>query len=92
MPQQSASDLAAAMKSLSGWASANNEISKTFKFGNFVEAVAFVNRLADLAERAGHHPDIDIRYNRVRIALTTHDEGGVTEKDTQLAGEIDRVA
>jgi 4a-hydroxytetrahydrobiopterin dehydratase len=92
MARLSESDLATALKSLDGWANAKNEISKTFKFGNFVEAVAFVNRLAALAEQAGHHPDIDIRYNRVRIALTTHDEGGITEKDTRLAGEIDRVA
>ena len=49
-------------------------------------------RLADLAEKAGHHPDIDIRYNRVRIALSTHDEGGITEKDTALAAQIDGVA
>ena len=54
--------------------------------------MAFVNRVADLAEAAGHHPDIDIRYNRVRIGLTTHDEGGVTDKDLRLAGQIEGVA
>jgi 4a-hydroxytetrahydrobiopterin dehydratase len=89
MPRLSAADLGTALERLPGWTAANNEIGKTFVFGNFVEAIAFVNRVADLAEAAGHHPDLDIRYNRVRIALTTHDEGGVSERDTALAGEIE---
>lgn len=92
MPRLSESQLAVALKSLAGWSAGNNEISKTFAFGDFVAAVAFVNRLAALAEAAGHHPDIDIRYNRVRIALTTHDDGGITDKDTGLAAQIDGVA
>ena len=50
----------------------------------------FVNKVAELAEAAGHHPDIDIRYNRVRLGLTTHDAGGITEKDINLAQEIER--
>jgi 4a-hydroxytetrahydrobiopterin dehydratase len=91
MPRLNAADLTTALKRLSGWTAANNEISKTFVFGNFVEAIAFVNRVAELAEAAGHHPDLDIRYNRVRIALTTHDDGGVSEKDVALAGEIEGV-
>ena len=90
MPRLNAGDLTTALASLPGWTAANNEISKTFVFGNFVEAVAFVNRVADLAEAAGHHPDIDIRYNRVKIVLTTHDDGGVTDKDAALAGEIEK--
>jgi 4a-hydroxytetrahydrobiopterin dehydratase len=77
---------------LSGWTAGRNEISKTFAFGDFVQAMAFVTRVADLAEAAGHHPAIDIRYNRVRIGLTTHDEGGVTDKDTRLAAQIDATA
>jgi 4a-hydroxytetrahydrobiopterin dehydratase len=89
MPRLNAADLSTALERLPGWTAANNEIGKTFIFGNFVEAIAFVNRVADLAEAAGHHPDLDIRYNRVRIALTTHDDGGVTDKDAALAGEIE---
>jgi 4a-hydroxytetrahydrobiopterin dehydratase len=89
MPRLNAADLATALERLPGWTAANNEIGKTFIFGNFVEAIAFVNRVADLAEAAGHHPDLDIRYNRVRIALTTHDDGGVTDKDAALAREIE---
>jgi 4a-hydroxytetrahydrobiopterin dehydratase len=92
MARLSETQLTAALKSLSGWAAENGEISKTYTFANFVAAVAFVNRLADLAEAAAHHPDIDIRFNRVRIGLTTHDDGGVTDKDTGLAAEIDIVA
>ena len=91
MPRLNAADLATALGRLSGWTAANNEIGKTFVFGNFVEAIAFVNRVAELAEAAGHHPNLDIRYNRVRIVLTTHDDGGVSEKDVALAGEIDGV-
>lgn len=91
MPRLNAADLTTALERLPGWTAANNEIAKTFIFGNFVEAIAFVNRVADLAEAAGHHPDLDIRYNRVRIALTTHDDGGVTDKDAALAGEIEGV-
>jgi 4a-hydroxytetrahydrobiopterin dehydratase len=92
MARLSDAQLTAALKSLSGWTAEDGEISKTYTFANFVAAVAFVNRLADLAEAAAHHPDIDIRYNRVRIGLTTHDDGGITDKDTGLATEIDIVA
>jgi 4a-hydroxytetrahydrobiopterin dehydratase len=91
MPRVSDADLAEGLRSLDGWTAANNEISKTFAFGDFVQAMAFVTRVADLAEAAGHHPDIDIRYNRVTIGLTTHDEGGVTERDLHLAGQIESV-
>jgi len=64
-------------------------ITRTFKFADFVDAMKFVNRLAEAAENAGHHPDIDIRYNRVRLALVTHDAGGITQKDIALAGAAD---
>lgn len=92
MPRLSASELTTALEGLDGWTTTGNEIEKTYTFGDFVAAIAFVNRLADLAEAAAHHPDIDIRYNRVRIALTTHDDGGVTDKDTALAAQFDGVA
>lgn len=72
-----------------GWAHAGEIIEKTYEFESFVPAVEFVNRVAGLAEDANHHPDIDIRYNRVRIGLATHDAGGITEKDTGLAERID---
>jgi len=65
---------------------------RTFTFQDFVGALRFVNRVADLAEAASHHPDIDIRYNRVRLALTTHDAGGLTGKDFELAAAADQAA
>jgi 4a-hydroxytetrahydrobiopterin dehydratase len=60
-------------------------LAREFRFADFVAAMVFVNRLAEEAESAGHHPDIDIRYNRVRVALVTHDAGGITQKDVALA-------
>jgi 4a-hydroxytetrahydrobiopterin dehydratase len=73
-----------------GWARAGDEIKRTYRFKDFREALAFVNRVGELAERAGHHPDVDIRYNAVTLALTTHDAGGLTAKDFDLARAIDR--
>ena len=75
-----------------GWTSLSNAIHRDFTFPGFRSAIAFVNSVADLAEAAGHHPDIEIHYNRVHLSLSTHDAGGVTEKDVALAAEIDLVA
>ena len=66
---------------LSGWELADNAIRRTFTFGDFPEAIAFVVRLGFAAEAADHHPDIDIRYKRVTLTYSTHSEGGLTEKD-----------
>ena len=82
----------AALGNLPGWELAGAEIVKEYKFADFAAALAFVNRLAERAEAAGHHPDIDIRWNKVRLALATHSEGGLTKKDFDLAGEIEAVA
>jgi 4a-hydroxytetrahydrobiopterin dehydratase len=81
--------LAVALATLPGWQVTNGELRKTFSTANFVAALAFVNRVGELAEAAGHHPDITINYNRVTFALVTHDQGGITEKDTSLAGQIE---
>ncbi len=89
MARLSEQDVTNALRGLSGWQRAGDEIRKTFQFGNFVEAIAFVNRVADAAEAANHHPDIDIRYNKVAIALTTHDEGGISDKDVALAQRLE---
>jgi 4a-hydroxytetrahydrobiopterin dehydratase len=72
------------------WDRSGSEIRRTYRFGDFREALAFVNRVGGLAEAAGHHPDIDIRYNTVTLALTTHDAGGLSAKDFDLARAIDR--
>ena len=72
---------------LPGWQIESGELVRTFQFKDFVAALEFVNLTGKLAEVAGHHPDIDIRYNRVRLALVTHDAGGITEKDFDLAAK-----
>jgi 4a-hydroxytetrahydrobiopterin dehydratase len=81
--------VAAALRATPGWQRAGAEIRRVYRFGDFREALAFVNRVGALAEGAGHHPDIDIRYNTVTLALTTHDAGGLTSKDFELARAID---
>lgn len=77
------------MGEVTGWARAGREIRKTYGFRGFRDAVAFVNRVADLAEASDHHPDIDIRYDRVTLTLSTHSAGGLTAKDFDLAAAIE---
>lgn len=83
--------IAAGLDGLSGWVRRGEEIVKTYKLPGFPAAIAFVTQVAFLAEAADHHPDIDIRYNKVTLALTTHDSGGLTEKDFALAAAADEV-
>lgn len=78
-----------ALGALRGWRREEGGIRKRFRRGNFRDAIAFVNAIADLAEDAGHHPDIDIRWRNVIVFLTTHETGGVTELDLDLAQKID---
>jgi 4a-hydroxytetrahydrobiopterin dehydratase len=75
---------------LMGWKLVGKQITKVYVFENFKQGMRFLNRVARLAEAMNHHPDIDIRYNKIRLILTTHDEGGLTRKDFKLASEIDR--
>ena len=77
------------LKSLPGWKLENKEIVRSFEFPDFKAAMQFVNAVAGNAESAGHHPDIDIRYNKVRLSLVTHDAGGLTERDFDLAAAVD---
>ena len=81
--------IATRLASLSGWEREGDEIVKTFELPTFPDAITFVTRLAERAEAANHHPDIDIRWRNVRIALTTHDAGGLTDLDFDLATEIE---
>lgn len=75
---------------MSNWKEENNKLTRTFKFNDFVDAFAFLNKVAILAEKADHHPEIFNVYNTVTIALTTHDAGStVTDKDRNLAKAID---
>ncbi|MCU0623839.1 MAG: 4a-hydroxytetrahydrobiopterin dehydratase [Gemmatimonadaceae bacterium] len=85
-------DLAAALVSLPRWTQAGAQITRTFQFAGFPDSVAFVTRVAFPAEAMDHHPDLDIRYNRVIVTLSTHSKGGVTDLDVALAGTIDAIA
>lgn len=76
------------LSQLSGWVLDGKTITTTRTFKDFVEAVGFVNRLVEPAEAAGHHPDLAISYNRVTITLTTHDAGGLTQKDFEMAAAL----
>ncbi len=78
-----------ALSALPQWKRDGQIISRTYVFPDFVAAMKFVNVVADLAEQAQHHPDVDIRWNKVTLALTTHDAGGLTEKDFALAKQCD---
>ena len=78
-------EVQARLNALPDWQIERGELVKTFAFKDFLASLNFVNRVGELAEAAGHHPDIDIRYNRVRLALVTHDAGGLTARDFDLA-------
>lgn len=80
------------LSQLRGWVLEGKTIKTTRTFKDFVAAIDFVNRLVEPAETAGHHPDIAISYNRVTISLTTHDAGGLTEKDFALAQALSHLA
>jgi len=91
MPQiLSDTQIQAALAGLPAWKVERGELPRTAVFADFLQAMAFVNRVADLAESAGHHPDLDIRYNKVRLGLCNHDAGGITQKDMNLARAIDK--
>jgi 4a-hydroxytetrahydrobiopterin dehydratase len=75
---------------LGDWERDGDAIQKVFEFDDFAQAIKFVNDVAALADRYDHHPDMDIRYNRVTLKLTTHSEGGLTPRDFDLAGEIEQ--
>jgi 4a-hydroxytetrahydrobiopterin dehydratase len=92
MPQHqeklSEDDLRSLLSELPDWRLEQERLVRHWKFKDFVEAMAFVNRVAEVAEAAGHHPDIDIRYNRVQLALVSHDAGGITARDAAMARRL----
>jgi 4a-hydroxytetrahydrobiopterin dehydratase len=75
---------------LTGWGGTTDKISKEYSFSSFPDAIAFVDRVAELAEQADHHPDIHIFHRRVRLDYVTHSAGGVTQSDLREAGRVDR--
>lgn len=92
MPKLTAAQIKQALASLPGWKRKGSSITRLYEFKDFVAAMKFVNAAAKIAEQANHHPDIDIRWNKVKLTLSTHDEGGLTEKDTALARRFNSLA
>jgi len=87
----SSEEIARRLGALKGWAVTPQGLQKQYEMDNFLAAMNLVNRTADLAEQAQHHPDIFISYNKVTFTLTTHDAGGITEKDFALAARIEAI-
>jgi 4a-hydroxytetrahydrobiopterin dehydratase len=85
-----ASEIDEALKTHPEWRLDGGKLIRKWTFKDFVEAMAFVNRMAAVAEAAGHHPDIDIRYNQVTLGLVSHDAGGITRRDAAMVGRIDK--
>jgi 4a-hydroxytetrahydrobiopterin dehydratase len=85
-------EIRSGLEKLPGWEREDDEIQKHYELASFPDAIAFVTRVGFLAEKANHHPDLDVRWRKVRVALSTHDEGGITGRDLALAGEIEGVA
>jgi 4a-hydroxytetrahydrobiopterin dehydratase len=90
MPALTAAQVASQLETVPDWQIEGGELVRNFKFEDFLAAMRFVNKVAELADKAGHHPDIDIRYNKVRLALVTHDQGGLTKKDFDLAEQASK--
>ena len=92
MSKLSVSQIKSALAGVPQWRKNNATIARTFRFKDFPAAIKFVDAVAELAEQAQHHPDIDIRWNQVTLTLTTHDAGGLTKKDFVLARKFDDVS
>jgi len=82
-------DIQRALGGLAGWTRRGDALAKTFAFDKFAQGIAFVGRVAAIADTLDHHPDIDIRYTRVTMTLSTHDAGGITKSDLDLATKIE---
>lgn len=92
MDKLSESEIEQALAQAPEWTAVNGEITRTYLFADFKASMAFVNRVAEYAERVGHHPDVLIRYNKVTLTVSTHDAGGITQKDFDLALESEKLA
>ena len=84
----STAEVQQALQQLPGWKANGNAIERVFRFASFVQAMEFVNQIAEAAEAINHHPDILINYNQVTLTLISHDSGGVTQRDIKMAGRI----
>jgi 4a-hydroxytetrahydrobiopterin dehydratase len=92
MPALSDIEIQRGLGALPGWARKGDTLVKAYHFATFPDGIAFIARVADIAESQQHHPDIDIRYTKVHFALSTHDAGGITTKDFDLAKAIEELA
>jgi len=91
MPALTPRQIKASLKALPNWSQRGQTICRTFKFEGFLNSMVFVERIAPKAQKSNHHPDIYIRFDQVTLTLTTHDEGGITEKDFSVARQCDEV-
>ena len=92
MPRLTDDEVRDGLANLPGWSREGDEIVKVYELRAFLDVIDLVGRIARLAEAADHHPDLDIRYRRLRVTLSSHDAGGITEKDLALAGQIEATA
>ena len=92
MGKLSGQEIKQSLRDLRDWKKKGGIISRTFQWKNFLGSIRFVNQVAKAAEKANHHPDIDIRWNKVKLQLTTHDQGGLTAKDIEMAKRCDLLA
>jgi 4a-hydroxytetrahydrobiopterin dehydratase len=91
MPALHSKQIKLHLQAVPNWSKRAQTILRTFKFEGFLKGIHFVNRIAAKAQKMNHHPDIDVRFDQVTLTLTTHDEGGITEKDFSLAKQCDEV-
>ncbi|MDA4121726.1 MAG: 4a-hydroxytetrahydrobiopterin dehydratase [Thaumarchaeota archaeon] len=90
MARLAAAEVDRRLEGLDGWKRKGKFITKTFTFKTFMDGIAFVNELAAIAEKQEHHPDIHLRWTTIRVEIQTHDEGGITPYDIDLATEIEK--
>ena len=81
-----------ALGALPGWSRKGDALSKTYSFARFADGIRFVNQVAELADSMNHHPDIDVRYTNITFTLSTHDAGGITQRDLDLGKAIEQAA
>lgn len=91
-PRLSDLEIQRALGGLTGWSRRGDSLTKTYTFDRFADGIAFVDRVAKIADEMNHHPDIDVRYTKITIALSTHDAGGITQSDLTLAERIEETA
>ena len=92
MAEMTPGQIKTALPEIKDWKKQSVSITRTYQFKDFGAAMKFVNKVARVAEKANHHPDIDIRWNKVTLTLATHSEGGLTKKDFEVAKKVDTLA